>query len=248
MDYLITNPSKKVFIRLDNNGRPETCGRETAQKFESSKAKNIVDHLPKTLKRFHFRAQAIPEITPQVNKNIVQEMEKNIIQGNVDYEVTENITQWLDKFGSCADVLNEAKERQKSLLQQLEDTDNKLLDILHKEMIACMCEAHSGEWNKNRSGEEIMPEPRNDMEFFIHECDILSSRADLDMIIPNELKDILSGEKTEDKEVSLEEYRIDFGKHSGRTLLEIRDIDPGYIRWMKENMTREPVRTLLMQI
>lgn len=132
MDYLIANPSKKVFIRLDNNGRPETCGRETAQKFECSKAKNIVDHLPKTLRRFHFKAQAIPEITPQVNKNIVQEMEKNIIQGNVDYEVTENITQWLDKFGSCADVLEEAKERQMSLLQQLEVIDNKLVDILHR--------------------------------------------------------------------------------------------------------------------
>lgn len=61
----------------------------------------------------------------------------------------------------------------------------------YKEMIACMCEAHSGEWNKNQSGEVLMPEPRNDMEFFIHECDILSSRADLDMRIPAELKDIL---------------------------------------------------------
>lgn len=118
----------------------------------------------------------------------------------------------------------------------------------YKEMIACMCEAHSGEWNKNRSGKVIMPEPRNDMEFFIHECDILSSRADLDMIIPDELKDILNGIKTEEKEVSLEEYRIDFGKYSGKTLLEIRDIDVGYIRWMKENVNREPVRTLLMQM
>ena len=118
----------------------------------------------------------------------------------------------------------------------------------YKEMIACMCEAHSGEWNKSKSGKVIMPEPRNDMEFFIHECDILSSRADLDMIIPDELKDILSGVKTEEKEVSLEEYRVDFGKYSGRTLLEIREIDPGYIRWMKEKMDREPVRTLLMQM
>lgn len=132
MDYLITNPSKKVFIRLDNNGRPETCSRETAQKFECSKAKNIVEHLPKTLRRFHFKAQAIPEITSQVNKDIVKEMERNVIQGNVDYEVTENITQWLDKFGSCADVLEEAKERQKSLLHQLEAIDNKLVDILHR--------------------------------------------------------------------------------------------------------------------
>lgn len=118
----------------------------------------------------------------------------------------------------------------------------------YKEMIAGMCEAHSGEWNKNRSGKEIMPEPRNEMEFFIHECDILSSRADLDMIIPNELKEILSSEKIEEKEVSLEEYHVDFGKYSGRTLLEIRDIDPGYIRWMKEKVYREPARTLLMQM
>lgn len=118
----------------------------------------------------------------------------------------------------------------------------------YKEMIACMCETHSGEWNKSKSGKAIMPEPRNDMEFFIHECDILSSRTDLDMIIPDELKDILSGVKTEDKEVSLEEYRIDFGKYSGQTLLEIKDIDPGYIRWMKEKMNREPVRTFLQQI
>lgn len=125
--------------------------------------------------------------------------------------------------------------------------EHNISDI-YKEMIACMCEAHSGEWNKSKSGKVIMPEPRNDMEFFIHECDILSSRADLDMIIPDELKDILSGVKTEDKEVSLEEYRVDFGKYSGRTLMEIRDIDPGYIRWMKEKMDREPVRTLLMQM
>lgn len=118
----------------------------------------------------------------------------------------------------------------------------------YKEMIACMCEAHSGEWNKSKSGKVIMPEPRNDMELFIHECDILSSRADLDMIIPDELKDILSGVKAEEKEISLEEYRVDFGKHSGRTLLEIQDIDPGYIRWMKEKVNREPVKTLLAQM
>ena len=44
----------------------------------------------------------------------------------------------------------------------------------------------------------------------------LSSRADLDMIIPNELKEILSGKKMEEKEVSVEEYCVDFGKYSGR--------------------------------
>lgn len=120
------------------------------------------------------------------------------------------------------------------------------IPLLYKEIIAEMCETHSGEWNKSKSGKEIMPEPRNDMEFFIHECDILSSRADLDMVIPDELKNILSNIKVE--EISIEDYRIDFGKYSGKTLFEIRDIDPGYIQWMKEKMNREPVRTLLMQM
>lgn len=62
----------------------------------------------------------------------------------------------------------------------------------YKKMIADMCEAHSGEWNKDSSGNAIMYEPRNMRELFIHECDILSSRADLDYIIPEELKVAIS--------------------------------------------------------
>lgn len=61
----------------------------------------------------------------------------------------------------------------------------------YKQMIADMCESHSGEWNKNRLGKIIMSEPRNQREFFIHECDILASRADLDYLIPKELDSLL---------------------------------------------------------
>lgn len=132
MDYFIVTPNQKVYIRLDRNGMPETCGSSEAQRFENSKARNIVENLPKKLKKFHFRTQAIPEIKPQVNKDVINEIEKNVIQGKIDYEVSENITQWLDKFGSCSDILNEAKQRQKTLIGQLEDIDNKLLDILHR--------------------------------------------------------------------------------------------------------------------
>ena len=121
----------------------------------------------------------------------------------------------------------------------------------YKEILAGMCETHSGEWTTNKRSSVILPEPRNDMELFIHECDILSSRADLDMIIPQELKDILSGNSTTDVEVedvTLENYRITFGKYSGKTLLEIREENPGYIRWMKEKIEDEPIKSLLMQM
>ena len=42
----------------------------------------------------------------------------------------------------------------------------------YKEILASMCESHSGEWTTNKRSSVILPEPRNDMELFIHECDI----------------------------------------------------------------------------
>ena len=120
----------------------------------------------------------------------------------------------------------------------------------YKEMIAGMCEAHSGEWNKSRSGKEIMPEPRNDMEFFVHECDVLSSRNDIDMIIPVELANIL-GEitpSTKEEIPDINEYILPFGKYNGRKLIDVAVADKGYIKWAKQNLTREPLKTLLSQL
>lgn len=108
-----------------------TCSKQEAQRFENSKAKNILDNLPKTMKKFHFKCQAVPEIKSNIDRNIRKEVEKKIIQENIGYEVTENITRWKDKFGECFDTLSEAQETQKILCKKLEDTDNELLDILH---------------------------------------------------------------------------------------------------------------------
>lgn len=117
----------------------------------------------------------------------------------------------------------------------------------YKQMIADMCESHSGQWNKSRSGQVIMSEPRNVREFFIHECDILSSRCDLDYIIPDELKELLNtNAKVELPNPS--EYILTFGKHKGKTLTEIAKCDSGWIRWAKENIDREPIRSLLKEM
>ncbi len=117
----------------------------------------------------------------------------------------------------------------------------------YKQMIADMCESHSGEWNKSRSGQVIMSEPRNPREFFIHECDILASRTDLDYIIPDELK-VLLGENVKIELPDINEYVFTFGKHSGEKLVDVANSDPGYIRWAKENMDREPIKSLLAQL
>ena len=121
------------------------------------------------------------------------------------------------------------------------------IHIKYKQMIADMCEAHSGEWNKSRSGQVIMSEPRNPREFFIHECDILSSRCDLDYIIPNELKELLNT-NVKIELPNPDEYILTFGKHKGKTLTEVAKCDSGWIRWAKENIDREPIRSLLKEM
>lgn len=125
-----------------------------------------------------------------------------------------------------------------------------MIDQYHIEMIAGMCETHSGEWNKTKSGNVIMPEPRNAMELFIHECDILASRADLDWTISEDLARLTQklDSAFADDLPNVNEYILTFGKHSGKTLIEVRDIDPGWITWAKANITREPVKTLLKEV
>lgn len=119
------------------------------------------------------------------------------------------------------------------------------VDSKWKQVIADMCAAHSGEWNKNRSGKEIMPEPSNEMEFLIHECDILSSRVDLDWIISDELKALLEGESALP---DLDEYVVPLGKYKNRKLVEVYALDPDYCRWMRDNIDKEPLRSMVAKL
>lgn len=124
MQYVIANSNKNVFVRLNAEGRPETCSKNDRQLFEYSKAKNIVKHLPKTLKRFHFRTEAVPDMSSPI-------VQKQTTIQNDHYIVHENITRWIEKFGGCGDVFNEAKHRENQLLAELDTIDKEFLDILH---------------------------------------------------------------------------------------------------------------------
>lgn len=117
----------------------------------------------------------------------------------------------------------------------------------YKQMIADMCESHSGEWNKNRSGQVIMSEPRNHREFFIHECDILASRVDLDYLIPDELKEILNDKVEETPDIN--SYAFTFGKYKGQLITNVAKEHKDYLEWMRENMSmKEPLNTFVNQL
>lgn len=107
------------------------------------------------------------------------------------------------------------------------------VDMSAKEAIARMCERHSGEWTTSKKSKVILPEPENAMEVMIHECDILSSRNNIDMQPPEYLKDIFGeGEPLEFNE----DYTMPFGKYAGKRLIDIYRAAPDYIAWCEENI------------
>lgn len=123
MDYAICN-KKKVFIKLSKNGKPETCNERDRGEFEYSKARNIVDNLPKTLKKMNFKVIPIPDI--KIKK------EEIIITKNETHELLGDVTKWIEKFGSCEDVFREAKDRYELLKEKIHLIDNDILNILHQ--------------------------------------------------------------------------------------------------------------------
>lgn len=131
MKYEIKN-NKGVYIYLNGNGKPVTCSKEEKGLFEFSKAKNIVNSLPKTLKKLKFKVEAVPDIETQKEKAI-KKLGKtaNKITKRQEYIPSENITRWIEKFGVCSDILKEAKQRANLLCKELYDSDKELIDILH---------------------------------------------------------------------------------------------------------------------
>ncbi len=142
MEYAITNPNKKIYIRLGGGGRPETCVKNLRQTFTQEKAKNILKSLPKTMKKFHFKLE--PILDQNVDESISTEgddkQEINYITKK--YEITPEVQNWLNRVKECNGLAKDAAGRKKELLQQLSNVDRELSNCLHeielfKSMNAC---------------------------------------------------------------------------------------------------------------
>ena len=120
------------------------------------------------------------------------------------------------------------------------------IDSRIKEMIARMCERHSGEWTSSKRSKIVLPEPETEMEILVHECDILSSRSDIDMQPSEYLKGVFGEEKVELP--NIDDYVINFGKYSGTKLVDLYKKDKGYCMWLKENSYKKEVAAMIKQI
>ena len=134
LDYIIRNKSG-LYVKLNENGTPETCNESQRGLFECSKANNICNSLPKQLKKFNFFVEAVPEIQPKID-------EQNVITTNT-YVPSENVTRWIEKLGQLEDVLTEVSERDEELNGELSDVDLKLQDILHNIELSKRCDMYT---------------------------------------------------------------------------------------------------------
>lgn len=139
MDYVIKN-HKNLYIRLNQNGKPVTCAAHERTLFEYSKAKNILDSLPKTLKRLNFKVEAVPDI---------MHTEKKIIETQ-NYEVPDTISQWIEKFGICDDILKEAQKRKDELNRDLSNVDKQFINLVHEIELEGKIDLYGGWKERNK--------------------------------------------------------------------------------------------------
>ena len=151
LDYIIRNKSG-LYVKLNENGTPETCNESQRGLFECSKANNICNSLPKQLKKFNFFVEAVPEIQPKID-------EQNVITTNT-YEPSNNVTRWIEKLGQLEDVLTEVSERDEELNGELSDVDLKLQDILHTIELSDKCDMYKS-WQMINEIRDLRKQRRN---------------------------------------------------------------------------------------
>ena len=123
------------------------------------------------------------------------------------------------------------------------------VDADTKAYIARLCESHSGEWTSTKRSKTVLPKPENDEQFFVHMCDYLASRSNLDMTYSDDVLAIINNVEIPKQELpDINTYVLNFGKHSGEKLVDVAQSDPSYISWAKENMNKEPIKSLLAQL
>ena len=99
------------------------------------------------------------------------------------------------------------------------------------EFIANIISKHMGQWNTDRKSSVVLPKPNDEYSQLVHLADYLASRKDLTMDFEGYIATPTS--------VTFDpEYKISFGKHSGRRLIDVYKAAPDYIAWCEENIHR----------
>lgn len=119
-------------------------------------------------------------------------------------------------------------------------SDQRLDGIVSDEIRVIIGDAaasHSGEWTTSKRSKVVLPEPQTLVQELVHLSDYIASRSDIHILF--------DGEDNQPKLPDLNEYKLNFGKHKGRTIPEIACIDHGWLDWAASELKREPLLTLI---
>ncbi len=119
-------------------------------------------------------------------------------------------------------------------------TDERLGGIVSDEirnMIGEAVASHSGEGTTSKRSKTVLPCPQTLVQELVHLSDYIASRGDIHILF--------DGEDNKPKLPDVNEYRLNFGKHKNKTIPEIAAEDRGWLVWAKENLTREPLLTMI---
>ena len=116
--------------------------------------------------------------------------------------------------------------------------DGKYLNHDEIEFIAHCITSHMGQWNTDRKSSVVLDKPKDGYQFFVHLADYLASRKSLTM-------DFEGYEQPKVEVPDVNEYVVNFGKHSGTKLVDLWKTHRDYCAWLKENVHREPLTSLI---
>lgn len=119
-------------------------------------------------------------------------------------------------------------------------TDERLDEIVSdkiRTMIGDAVASHSGEWTTSKRSKVVLPSPQTLVQELVHLSDYIASRSDIHILF--------EGEDNKPKMPDLNEFKLTFGRHLGKTIPQIAVTDRGWLVWARDNLTREPLVTLI---
>jgi len=112
------------------------------------------------------------------------------------------------------------------------------------ELMARCCESHMGEFNTSKRSKVILPKPQDKYEKFVHMCDYLASRKDIEVLFDD-------FKSTPVEKPDINTYKLGFGKHKGKLITEIAKDHKDYLVWMKEDekfVLQEPLKSFVNEL
>lgn len=126
------------------------------------------------------------------------------------------------------------------LASEFVKTDPRLNGIINEEIRTIIGDAvasHSGEWTTSKRSKIVLPSPQTLVQELVHLSDYIASRGDIHILF--------EGEDNKPKLPDINEYKLNFGRHNGKTIPEIATVDRGWLIWASENLSREPLITMI---